>query len=152
MKIKIQKRAEQFNIRKRYKKGDVVVIKGDRPMIATVIRMVAKGVVETTSHAKIAAQALRPATSIEMRYVKDKRWAEVEFLEDKPKEVKPKIQDMPEKAETNQTEVETLKAQIEIFKRVINTLEKELSDALEKIDSLGDEIYLFKQTIHQLTK
>ena len=33
-----------------------------------------------------------------------------------------------------------------------NELKNELSDALEKIDSLGDEIYLFKQVIHQLTK
>ena len=118
MKIKIQKRAEQFNIRKRYKKGDVVVIKGDRPIIATVIKMVANGVVETTSHAKIAAQALRPATSIEMRHVKDKRWAEVEFLEDKPKVVKPKIQDMPEKVETNQIEAEIAK-----YRKQVNELE-----------------------------
>jgi chromosome segregation ATPase len=123
MKIKIQKRAEQFNIRKRYKKGDVVVIKGDRPIIATVIKMVANGVVETTSHAKIAAQALRPATSIEMRYVKDKRWAEVEFLEDKPKEVKQKIEEKPQ-SYTDMI-VENLKT-IEQKDKKINNLETEL--------------------------
>lgn len=146
--IKIQKRAEQFNIRKRYKKGDVVVIKGDRPMIATVIKMVANGVVETTSHAKIAAQALRPATSIEMRYVKDKRWAEVEFLEDKPKEVKPKIQEMPEKAETNQTEVETLKAEIERLKEKNKELDFQKSRLIIELDELSSD-YLGKMELIQ---
>jgi chromosome segregation ATPase len=123
MKIKIQKRAEQFNIRKRYKKGDVVVIKGEKPLIATVIRMVANGVVETTSHSKIAAQALRPATSIEMRYVKDKRWAEIEFVEDKPKEVKPKIEEKPQ-SYTNMI-AENLKT-IDQKDKKINDLEIEL--------------------------
>jgi hypothetical protein len=123
MKIKIQKRAEQFNIRKRYKKGDVVVIKGEKPLIATVIRMVANGVVETTSHSQIAAQALRPATSIEMRYVKDKRWAEIEFIEDKPKEVKPKIEEKPQ-SYTNMI-AENLKT-IDQKDKKINDLEIEL--------------------------
>jgi predicted transcriptional regulator len=151
MKIKIQKRAEQFNIRKRYKKGDVVVIKGEKPLIATVIRMVANGVVETTSHSKIAAQALRPATSIEMRYVKDKRWVEIEFVEDKPKEVKPKIENMPQSYTDKIAEqlkiINNLETELEVYVNHSKFLENQTSKQSIEIIQLESEIRSLKDRI-----
>ena len=172
MKIKIQKRANKCGKKTSYKKNQVVVFTANISVIgiiSSVKDQYEKYELLDRKGYSYHILFLRLATLSEKKQLGNRKFAEVEFLEDKPKAVETLKAEIKEWERKNKNQGEnfiaqvqysaSLKNDLDTYRTInknqeseISILKNELSDALEKIDSLGDEIYLFKQTIHQLTK